>query len=988
MLLLFFVPVSVYPVYSIPVGDVCNPFERNLAFGEALTYEQRVARSLEKAIRTESQTLSLPFDAEEATSLRLTGRIRSISAKPSELRPYSHPRIVFGRSAWNDLLQHHSERYRGGNRNDWSTYLEHHTVIRGPLSKTISHLANLEKNGFTSDYDGRAVSQNEAYKSYRRKLKTLASSVHLMNSIHAPSFFLCAFWSGVDELETQPQIGHKAETCINAAVAWSKILLAHRAYHCNPVCPFAVHDPRRSFLWNVKIPWKMRNDDYTAGSSLALAYDVLYDKMSKSERRTIRSALALLVMNRFVWGICPISSKGCPDVFAEPHRIHNSKAMYHSNLFLTNLAIEAEAGFDNYAASVLREGRSNGFNYELHFRFLALMRAYMENGVYADGSTVEDGMAFVLGIREGSLALIAAYRRGLNLLDTARFRNLIHHSSQIIEPWGCGKLLGETSRATYNSFVALFNFLYPESEVVSVLWRQRMGSLKPRSCSRLPWRTVTQIVLLGRAPVLDTQNLDVLSRATEEVFPLNVLFPHRGLFVARAGLTSNHAVLWFDVRSDVALDGRSVGGRGDFTFAVNGRTWVKSFGTQSRERSILHIDGLAQEVIAPPAEIRHVDSEGANIVMVADLTYSYNVQWARGRKPQTRYNIVYDDLRMTSSRVAMRFLEEEVNLPPYNISVPAGVENRIWKRQLRKEAVRKVVRSVCVLQGSRNGTQSTSRGSSTGSLIISDFVDAGKGTHRIESYLALSKGTLVKNMSCSRNPSDPQCSVTLTDQKKKTNVVIHVHANVLLRVRREEVSNRTRIVVSCISRAPVRFWMAIAVAGVHALKMDLTKDGLFVTHGRDIDFLHATQDGGVRRPQAQEAQMLVTGKIVRLHPSLMTPVLQGKQTFEANFVLRAQSDHEKEDLISTCHHGTTVRTRINVFACDLGDCEEVHGLHHPCSPASGREEWSGNLQNGNTYHVKIAVESIEGLRSVVEVEHKVRPKSGRNLYRSNPGLQS
>lgn len=974
-LFLFLLLVSVHPVYSIPVGDVCKPFERNYAFGEVLTYEQRFSRALEKVIIKESQTFSPVFHVERRASFQFIGRIRSISAKPSEFRPYSHPRIVFGRKEWKELLQYYSERYRGENKEDWGAYIEHHTVPRGPLSNTISHLASLERNGFTSVYDGRAVSQNEAYQQYRRKLKTLASSVQLMSSIHAPSFFLCAFWSGVDEVDSQSPTVYKAETCIKAAVAWSKILLAHRAYHCNPVCPFALNDLERSFLWNVKVPWKIRNDDYTAGSSLALAYDVLYDKMSKLERQTVRSALALLVMNRFSWGICPISSKACPDVFAEPHKIHSSKAMYHSNLFLTNLAIEAETGFDNYATRVLKEYRANGFNYDLNFRFLALMRAYIENGVYADGSTVEDGMTFTLGLRESALALIAAYRRGFNLIQTVRFQNLMHYSSQIMEPWECGNLLGETSKATYNSFLALFNFFYPESEIVSVLWRQRMGNLKTGSCSRLPWRTVTQIILLGHAPMPEMKSLDALSRATKEVFPLNAFFTHRGLFVARAGLSSKHAVLWFDVRSDVALEGRNVGGRGDFTFAVNGRTWVKSFGTQSRERSILHIDGLAQETIAPPAEVRHFDSEGANVVMVTDLTYSYNVQWARGRKPQARYSIVYDDLRRTSSRITTHFTEEEVVLPPYNISLPEGVENRIWKRQLRREAVRKVVRSVCLLHGTGNGTQSTSQRLSTGSLIISDFVDAGKGTHRIESYLALSKGTLVKNMSCSQNPSDPQCSVTLTDQKKTENVVVHVYANVLIRVRRETIDNHTRIIISCVSRAPVRFWMGMAAAGVHALRMDVIKDGLFVRHGQDIDFLHATKDGTIRRSKAGEAQVLQSGKIVRLLPSVMTPVIQGKQTFEARLVLRGQSDHEKEDLITTCHHGTTARTRISVFECESGYCKEIHGQHHPCSPASGREEWSGRLQNGNTYRVIIAVESIKGLRTAIEVEHRVWRRS-------------
>ncbi|KAI0561235.1 Chondroitin AC/alginate lyase [Gracilaria domingensis] len=873
---------------------------------------------------------------------------------------------------------HHAESRRHGNEGTWSTYFERQTVWQGPLSQIIAHLAELERNGSTSVYDGRPQSNGAEFEVYRNRLQILSNTVEIMNSTLAPSLLLCAFWTGVSEEVNQDFLPvYNTRTCVQAIVAWSKVLLAHRLYHCSPSCPFVVHDRSRSFLWNTRIPWKIRNDDYTAGASLALAYDVLQSKMSVAEQRTTRSAIAMLVMNRFSWGICPVSSQHCPDVFSEPHRIVDVNAMYHSNLFLTNLAIEGESDFDAYTTDVLRKNNAEGFNSELSYRFLTLLKTFMQQAVYPDGSTVQGGGFYTNGLREGSLALIAAQRRGLNLLDTPRFRNLVHFSSQIMEPWECGRLPDESSEATHNTFVALFNFLFPASEFVSIMWRQRIGQLRPRSCSKLGWRSVSQLLFLAREPVPFKHNYGILPASALRHFPLKAYFPHRGLLVARTGLGSLHAYVQFDIRSDTVLDGRDAGGHGDFLFAVGGHTWFQSFGEHSREKSLLHIDGVAQEDIAPPAKLLRIESRNGALIAVADLTYAYNTQWARGEKEQLRYNTMFDRTTKAAYRTAVRFSRKETYVPFSNLSMAANFVKRIWKRKTRAEEAQSVIRSICLLDG-RASDLKAALGASYGALIISDYVNPGRGSHLVESYLALSNGTIVFNLSCSQNPYEPQCALTLMSPKHGK-AVVHIMSHVPLRARTENVGARIRVIVSAEARRPIRIWTGIAAHGLPTLKMRLLKEGVVVQHGEKSEFLHAGHGEGIHRATQTSPGLLYNGGFAVLNATSMKPVLSGPQTFEANIKVRAESRSGMDDVISTCGHRTSARTRIRVFFCESKECKEVPGSGRPCSKASGRQEWRGQLKGGLIYNVRIAVESIDGLLSIVEARYRLRRRRGSSL---------
>eukprot|EP00737_Agarophyton_chilense_P003162 gb/GEZJ01003671.1/.p1 GENE.gb/GEZJ01003671.1/~~gb/GEZJ01003671.1/.p1 ORF type:complete len:143 (+),score=17.67 gb/GEZJ01003671.1/:618-1046(+) len=142
----------------------------------------------------------------------------------------------------------------------------------------------------------------------------------------------------------------------------------------------------------------------------------------------------MLMLKQTSWGTAVESSRNSPNAAQHPHRIFSNWALYHGHLYIANLVLEGERNFDAYASAVLSSGGDSGFNTGLDKRFTALIRAYMTHAAYPDGATFEDAYTNLIALREGSLALVAAERRGLGMIDTDRFRYLIHNVAQMMEP--------------------------------------------------------------------------------------------------------------------------------------------------------------------------------------------------------------------------------------------------------------------------------------------------------------------------------------------------------------------------------------------------------------------------------------------------------------------------------------------------------------------------------------------------------------------------
>lgn len=811
---------------------LCIHFRLSYAIPAALTYpEPNTKFSL-------SKVKSAYFSEKKPFNPSLIGPVRDIVAKPNELSAYIHPRVGMGKKEWNDLISRHANPATFNQPNTWS-----HSFLRlsrgnGPDSPFVKRIADLETSRRTAVFTGqhRTDFSNDAkYDEYRRSLKPLANYIKESTELHSHSLFLCAFWATVSEKQGPNHFleSDVMKKCIDASVGWAKVLMAHRTYHCNPVCKTETPDAELSFVWNYELFWAVRNDWHTIGSSLALAYDVMYERLSKDQRETIRSALALLVLKRFSWGIADENSVRNPDAETHPHRIFSNWATYHSNIYLTNLAIEGEKGFVSYAAKVLADNDSEGFDKKLDRKWDALYKAYWEHSIYPDGSSYEDGYTFHTALREGGLGLVANHRRGKNNhLNTARFRNMIHNVAQQWEPWQCGLLVGHASGGgeSYNTYVGLIRYAYPNGILPRMVWAQRFGKdfLNTEEC-RIWWtQTMTQLAFFGdehadpKEKIADSP--ESLPPVAKSSFSLSYVATRRGLIIARGSHSQNTSYLHFDARTDSIFLGHDNADRGIITFAALKTRWLDDLpwrdNIESRKHSLLHIDGLSQAVKAPPATILKAIDSQAHFIASADLSYSYNVQWApawqgpnvgtgtmkeyasNGRWQMKTYtftdrepNSPWDLGWLIEDKAADIGFYPGMNLNPLPDIGFAGTNE--WRRLYRPRSLSYYVRSTILVRSKKNDV---------GFAVLVDSVDAGAGKHDFDSYLMLhNEASLDTSSTCSAN----KCLITL---KSSGNARLDLHAESKnkLSFRVETIEgNHRRLILSSTGIAKEEIWIAM-----------------------------------------------------------------------------------------------------------------------------------------------------------------------------------
>lgn len=923
--------------------------------------------------------LDAPFNMSRVfVDATMFGTAAITQASAADLAPNVHPRILFNQAGW-DAIQ---DRYAASTLipDTWAHHQREYTVSKGPNSSLVISLAALD----TSAYQGATVDMSLWNEAQRDALGTLADTAGEMNEFHSGALFMCAFWAAVDArmaVADRFLAVDVVDTCKAATVAWAKVLLAHRAYNCAGACKKGAASDV-AFIWETSRRFEVKNDWASAGAALGLSYDVLFAQLSMEERRTVRSALALLSMKKASWGNTVDSTRSSPNAKLHPHRIWSNWAPYHSNMLLANLAIEGESDFDTYTTSVLAAEGEEGYNAGMTDRFLTMLDAYMKHSIYPDGSTFEDGYTYFIALREGSLGLIAAQRRGNNLLDTKRFRGLIHNLAQMSEPWRCGQILGHASGGglNYPAYAMLFRHVYPDGVLPAMLARHRFGDTwENNSPCRIDWhQNMMQMTILGTehdAGLTTAVSPQELSAAQVDKLPKSFYPKRRGLVIMRNSWAENSAYVHFDARADAFFPGHDNADRGIFTFSARRQTWLADIvewrsNVDSRKHSLMHVDGLAQDEKAPCVRLFHVDDDGqvAGLVIAsADLTYAYNVQWARqwpDASPPTKNVMVYA-ADGTESKVKMLFSVKEEG-DPRSFGWPAGDDgddlgfNRqesnmwgdpdmgfmgmyTWKRDYRTTPVEYGVRSVVLMRSaSTNGCV----------VVVDSFKVADTADHVFESYLIINDDVAVATpiLPCSGG----KCILALTSADGTSTGEVHIlsPSGVALDYRVETFTTdttHTRIVVRGTTSGEFNLWLgltarATADTGTFSLGT-LETDVVHVTHTSEEWFF--TLDSGThgvvattdpRVKPEPEPELQPPARLWKLGPDKESRLASRKFTddktkfftasdSEAQIALKLKlpeldgvSDGDVTEVISTCTARTAQKavTQLSVYDCGGG----------------------------------------------------------------------
>lgn len=725
----------------------------------------------------------------------------------------------------------------------WTHHFRGFTLSKGPKNSFVSTMAALN----VSSYTGHATNLTDASDATRESLEVVADYMSLMNELNAGALFICALWTSVNERVAEEHCFldmDARETCIQAASNWAIVLLAHRAFTCGGQCPSGAAS-NRAYVWDTSRRFQVSNDWHTGAMSLALTYDVLFQDFSEPQRVSIRSALALLVMNKESWGNTVESSRNSPNAELHPHRIFSNWATYHSNLYLTNLAIEGESGFDVYASAVLSSRSASGFNEGLDRRFSKMLVAWAAHSVYPDGSTFEDGYTYFIALREGSLGLIAAERRGYHILDQPRFRGLIHNLVQMSEPWHCGRIIGHASGGglSYPAYTALFRYVYSDGVLPGMQWKQRHGDdFKNGKPCRTDWyQNMVQMAILGgehNEALTTAGSPQGLTAEEKEMLPLSYFTPRRGLLIARNGWSERDSFVHFDARPDAFFPGHDNADRGVFTFSSLRQTWLDDLpdwrnNIDSRKHSLLHIDGLAEDEKAPPVPMFRTVDDGDIVIAAANLTYAYNVQWARNwpdHNAPTRDVIVYESGRETKK--ATKYTEKEEGDPrafgwpldddgddvgftrsESNLWGDADVGFMgmyTWKRNYRETPLLWMVRSTALVRARKE--------ENNGYLIVADSVKSSEQEeeeHVFESYLVLHDDVEVDDVRSACAGST--CAIRLmlqssTATSPTATIIANTPSEVSLSYRIETFKtekDHSRVVISGRGEGEFQMWLVV-----------------------------------------------------------------------------------------------------------------------------------------------------------------------------------
>ncbi len=709
----------------------------------------------------------------------------------------AHPRMVFDEMTWMGIVVNFaSQRSVPGT---WAKAFLDFTQHKGPGNPLLQKWANLD----TSAYTGRE-GMNKA------RLAELAVEVEYMGEYHEGGMFMCALHAFVNEvyiiLERSKGVENptgylpedqRMDMAINVIVNYAKVLLSHYATFG---CDTCVYEPGLYYsdLWSLNRGWGVQNDWLTGGLGMALSYDVLHDKMNAEQRRWVRSAIGLMVMGRQHWGITDFSNMYSPNAKLHPHRIFSNWATYHANLYLANCVIEGETDFDDMTSSI-----GVGFNVDIHEKTIALYQAFMDHSIYPEGSSFEDGYMYSLAFREGSLGFIALAKRGYNHIDTPKFRNFIYNGAQMHEPYRCGQFIGHSSGGghLYPANYAMFLYTYPNSTLTKMMWAQRMGLLFTSTNCRIFWhQTMMQMAIMGGEHTIDYESPSGIPDEVKQYFKLSMYHPRRGILVARSDWSANALYFHFDARPDAVFLGHDNPDRGVITMSALGRTWLdelpwREYAT-SQVHSLVHVDGQAQGLKAPSVRMLKVVDDGSTVLSAADLTYAYNVQWARAWSAQWEpLHWEYDYVNGTQMLRQFWYTDKETGAPTdfgwvrgdncTDLGITSttkiwGEPNLgfcgiyIWKRPYRLVNLAHAVRSTVVVRNHSGFNYA---------LVGDNFkMEDNSNHHNFSSYLILAPGVTFTNLSMKCNVDTPcKCSQNpcMIDLMGGPSTFLHVHLSTL-----------------------------------------------------------------------------------------------------------------------------------------------------------------------------------------------------------------
>jgi|GEM_PF-2537124 len=365
--------------------------------------------------------------------------------------------------------------------------------------------------------------------------------------------------------------------------------------------------------------------------SVGMAYDFAYGHMSEETRKAIRSMISKATSGKESHGM------------GLPAATHTYNFMPHgTGLLLLALAIEGEEGYDA----------------TIYPKSVTLMKNFLDHGIDAKGDPREDMHYFNFGMAWGSRAMVAMARRGDNLFVNEHYRRLPNWYIHAMEPFGQAfSMHGDTPNdggGLLPNYVTM-KWIWPENPVLDLVWRNRVrldysginyrGDFLYAALYATDWKdSPGEVVKVeGTQWGANTErNQPVTQRHMEATagvealgLPLSWISDARQLFIARDRWGADALALHFSVNAHNRGPSHTHSNALDITLSALGRKWAidRGFGiAESKDHSIVLIDGKGEGFSAPPGKLISHRDDGALVTVSADARYAYDWMYEFGHR--------------------------------------------------------------------------------------------------------------------------------------------------------------------------------------------------------------------------------------------------------------------------------------------------------------------------------------------------------------------
>lgn len=341
------------------------------------------------------------------------------------------------------------------------------------------------------------------------------------------------------------------------------------------------------------------------GHLLGYGYDFSHPYMTDAQRTAVRGLIASATHGRIWMGA------RLPAHF----RNWNWIAVGLQQPLLA-LAIEGEEGYDPRV-------------YQLGVR---VARDYLTYGISPSGSSTEAVGYTQFGLIWANPFMVAAARRGDNLLGHSHHRAMLDWYLQSIEPsldaftsHGDG---GDVPPALWT--LAMWRYFFPSDARADFLWQRHLANPAGRMFGSSVH--LMEALLWASDPATDPSGKPVDYQDGSKLgAPLFMHDPVRGSVNARTAWHRDAASMQIECRVDSVGASHEHADRGNFTFFSHGRAWAKENfrSVETRHHNGILIDGMGQGYWPGPGRWIACEDRGDLVMASVDLADAYRWWWPK-----------------------------------------------------------------------------------------------------------------------------------------------------------------------------------------------------------------------------------------------------------------------------------------------------------------------------------------------------------------------